>query len=74
MKVKCIKDTEGYWTEGEYYEAVESAGGFILVGDDEDPAGDGWSAMPIEYRDDGSIVYALGGIEGEMLFEEASHD
>ena len=34
MKVKCIKDTEGWWTEGEYYEAVESAGGFILVGDD----------------------------------------
>ncbi|MEG8764900.1 hypothetical protein [Klebsiella quasipneumoniae] len=74
MKVKCIKDTEGYWTEGEYYEAVASAGGFILVGDDEDPAGEGWNAMPIEYRDDGSIVYELGGIEGEVLFEEASHD
>ena len=30
--------------------------------------------MPIEYHDDGSIVYALGGIEGEVLFEEVSHD
>ncbi|ESM57568.1 hypothetical protein L394_01064 [Klebsiella pneumoniae MGH 48] len=30
--------------------------------------------MPIEYQDDGSIVYALGGIEGEVLFEEASND
>ncbi|HBN2493088.1 TPA: hypothetical protein L2B16_004920 [Klebsiella oxytoca] len=74
MKVKCIKDTEGWWTEGEYYEAVEYVGGFILVGDDEDPAGEGWSAMPIEYRDDGSVVYALGGIEGEVLFEESNHD
>lgn len=69
MKIKCIKDTEGWWTEGELYEAVAAPGGFILVGDDEDPA-DGWSAMPIEYRDDGSIVYSLGGIEGEVLFEE----
>ena len=74
MKVKCIKDTEGWWTEGEYYEAAASAGGFILVGDDDEPDGQGWSAAPMEYRDDGSIVYALGGIEGEVLFEEASHD
>ncbi|MEQ0036406.1 hypothetical protein ABLU74_04630 [Klebsiella sp. GG_Kp161] len=74
MKVKCIKDTEGWWTEGEYYEAVESAGGFILVGDDEDPAGKFWAITPIERRDDGSIVYELGDSDGEVLFEEASHD
>ncbi|MCQ0898547.1 hypothetical protein [Klebsiella pneumoniae] len=75
MKVKCIKDTEGYWTEGEYYEAVESAGGFILVGDDDEPDNtEGWSAEPMEYREDGSIVYQVIGIEGEVLFEESSHD
>lgn len=73
MKVKCIKDTEGWWTEGEYYEAVESAGGFILVGDNEGSAGDSWSATPIEYRDDGSIVYQVGGIDGEVLLEETSN-
>lgn len=70
MKVKCIKDTEGWWTEGEYYEAVAAHGGFILVGDDDEPDGENWSAAPMEYREDGSIVYALGGIEGEVLFEE----
>ncbi len=26
--------------------------------------------MPIEYRDDGSIVYELGGIEDDVQFEE----
>lgn len=70
MKVKCIKDTEGWWTEGEYYEAVVAPGGFVLVGDDDEPDGERWSAAPMVYREDGSIVYALGGIEGEVLFEE----
>lgn len=74
MKIKCIKDTEGYWTEGEMYPAREVAGGFVQVGDDDDPSGEGWSAARVEYRDDGSIVYQVGGIEGEVLFEEASHD
>lgn len=37
-------------------------------------SGEGWSAAPLEYRDDGSIVYQVGGIEGDVLFEEASHD
>ncbi len=54
MKIKCIKDTEGYWTEGEMYPARVVAGGFVQVGDDYDRIGEGWSAMPIEYRDDGS--------------------
>lgn len=72
MKVKCIKDTEGYWTEGKNYEAVAAPGGFVLVGDDDEPDGQGWSAEPMEYRDDGSIVYTLGGIEGEVLFEEST--
>lgn len=33
MKVKCIKDTEGWWSEGEYYEAVEYSGGFRGAGE-----------------------------------------
>lgn len=44
----------------------------LLAGDD--PSSEGWSAAPMEYREDGSIVYQVGGIEGEVLFEEASHD
>ncbi|EJL9099174.1 TPA: hypothetical protein MFX73_19225 [Klebsiella pneumoniae] len=70
MKIKCIKDTEGYWTEGEMYPARVVAGGFVQVGDDYDRIGEGWSAMPIEYRDDGSIVYELGDIEDDVQFEE----
>lgn len=70
MKVKCIKDTEGWWTEGEYYEASESVRGSTLVGDDEDPAGKFWAVTPIERRDDGSIVYELGGSDGGALFEK----
>lgn len=69
--VKCIKDTEGWWTEGEMYSARVVGGGFILIGDDE-LYGEGWSAAPVEYRDDGSIVYQLGGIDGEVLFEECA--
>ncbi|MDZ0532069.1 hypothetical protein M2C01_24995 [Klebsiella pneumoniae] len=38
------------------------------------PNGEGWSAAPMEYREDGSIVYQVGGIEGDVLFEEAIHD
>lgn len=70
--IKCLKDTEGYWTEGEMYPARVVSGGFVLVGDDDVPNGEGWSAAPMEYRDDGSIVYQIGGIEGEVLFEEAA--
>ncbi|WP_297207376.1 hypothetical protein [uncultured Pluralibacter sp.] len=70
MIVKCIRDTEGYWTEGEMYPFSMVTGGFILVGDDEDVDGDGWSAAPVEYREDGSIIYQIGGIDGEVLFEE----
>ncbi len=72
LQILCIKDTEGYWTEGEMYPARLVAGGFVQVGDDDDPNGEGWSAMLIEYRDDGSIVYELGGIEGEVQFEESA--
>lgn len=36
----------------------------LSVGDDDDPSGEGWSAAPMEYREDGSIVYQVGGIEG----------
>ncbi|WP_154974921.1 hypothetical protein [Klebsiella grimontii] len=72
MLIKCIKDTEGWWTEGEYYEARVVSGGFALVGDDDEPDGEGWSATPIDNKDDGSIIYALGGINGEVLFEESA--
>lgn len=68
--VKCIKDTEGWWTEGEMYSARVVSGGFVLVGDDDDPDGEGWSAAPDEYQEDGTIVYQVGGIAGEVLFEE----
>ena len=74
MKIKCIKDTEGYWTEGEMYPARVVAGVFVQVGDDDEPDNtEGWSAEPMEYREDGSIVYQIIGIEGEVLFEESSH-
>ncbi|HGL6322642.1 TPA: hypothetical protein ACKF4R_002899 [Citrobacter amalonaticus] len=72
MQLKCIKDTEGWWTQGEMYPASVVAGGFVQVGDDEEPNGDGWSAEPIQYREDGSILYQAGGIEGEVLFEESA--
>lgn len=68
--LKCVKDTEGYWSEGATYPASVVTGGFVQVGDDDDPSGEGWSAAPMEYREDGSIIYQLGGIEGEVLFEE----
>ncbi|EID3014071.1 hypothetical protein LB105_003973 [Salmonella enterica] len=72
MIVKCLKDSEGWWTEGEVYLATVVAGGFIQVGDDDDPNGEEWSAAPVEYREDGSILYQVGGIEGEVLFEESA--
>ncbi|EFS3131390.1 hypothetical protein HX261_000253 [Salmonella enterica] len=72
MIVKCLKDSEGWWTEGEVYPATVVAGGFIQVGDDDDPNREGWSATPVEYREDGSILYQIGGIEGEVLFEESA--
>ncbi|HFQ8224105.1 TPA: hypothetical protein ACHTCC_000081 [Citrobacter freundii] len=71
-QVKCVKDTEGWWTEGEMYATHVVAGGFIQVGDDEEPNGDAWIGEPIEYREDGSILYQVGGIEGEVLFEETA--
>ncbi|HFK4064841.1 TPA: hypothetical protein ACJIK4_004645 [Kluyvera cryocrescens] len=70
--LKCIKDTEGYWSEGEIYPARVVAGGFVQVGDDDEPSGENWIAAPVEYREDDSIVYQVGGIEGEVLFEESA--
>ncbi|EJE9653663.1 hypothetical protein M5755_005342, partial [Salmonella enterica] len=55
--------------EGEVYPAHVVTGGFIQVGDDDDPNGEEWSATPVEYREDGSILYQVGGLEGEVLFE-----
>ncbi|HAF2457218.1 TPA: hypothetical protein G9F28_000712 [Salmonella enterica] len=72
MIVKCLKDSEGWWTEGEVYPAHVVTGGFIQVGDDDEPTSEGWIAAPVEYREDGSILYQVGGLEGEVLFEEAA--
>ncbi|MDV2863135.1 hypothetical protein R0H02_11740 [Phytobacter ursingii] len=58
------------WTEGEIYIARVETGGFIVFGDDDAPNGEGWSASPVEYRDDGSILYQLGGLDGDVIFEE----
>ncbi|ECS7760177.1 hypothetical protein CNP29_22640 [Salmonella enterica subsp. enterica serovar Poona] len=69
--IKCLKDTEGWWTEGEIYEARRGAGGFVQFGDDNQPNGEDWSASPIQYREDGSILYQVGGLDGEVIFEEA---
>ncbi|ECP1857100.1 hypothetical protein FYR92_04690 [Salmonella enterica] len=69
--IKCLKDTEGWWTEGEIYEARRVAGDFVQFGDDNQPNGEDWSASPIQYREDGSILYQVGGLDGEVIFEEA---
>ncbi|AGB78467.1 hypothetical protein D782_2505 [Enterobacteriaceae bacterium strain FGI 57] len=68
--IKCIKDTEGYWTEGEKYSATVVDGGFVQVSDDDEPNVEHWLATPVEYREDGTIIYSIGGIDGEVLFEE----
>jgi len=54
------------------YPARVVAGGFVLLGDDDELDGEGWSAAPMEYRQDGSILYQVGGLDGEVLFEEAA--
>ncbi|HCR2153324.1 TPA: hypothetical protein OND32_001199 [Enterobacter asburiae] len=72
LLLKCTKDTEGWWTEGEVYPDRVVAGGFVLVGDDDELDGEGWSAAPKEYREDGSVVYQVGGVDGEVLFEESA--
>ena len=72
LLLKCTKDTEGWRTEGEVYPARVVAGGFVLVGDDDELDGEGWSAAPKEYREDGSVVYQVGGVDGEVLFEESA--
>ncbi|KGB00172.1 hypothetical protein DR73_1541 [Enterobacteriaceae bacterium ATCC 29904] len=72
LLLKCTKDTEGWWTEGERYPARVVTGGFVLLGDDDELDGEGWSAGPIEHSQDGSILYQIGGLDGEVLFEEAA--
>lgn len=67
--IKCIKDTEGWWTEGAIYEAHRIAYGFVMLGDDDQPDSQYWTAAPVEYREDGSTIYEVGAIEGEAIFE-----
>ena len=74
MKVECIKDDVGWWSVGRTYPATHSAGGFIQLGDDDDLDDHVWSAAPVEYKEDGSIIYAIGGIDGAVHFEEKGTD
>ncbi|EKY3879200.1 hypothetical protein RCI34_000875 [Enterobacter hormaechei] len=67
LLLKCIKDTEGWWTEGKMYPARVVTGGFVLVGDDDELDGEGWSAAPMEYRESGSVLCQVGGVDGEVL-------
>lgn len=32
--IKCFKDIEGWWIEGEIYEVCRVVGGFVQFGDD----------------------------------------
>lgn len=69
--IKCLKDTEGWWTEGEIYEASMVIGGCVMLGDDIDYQKE-WTASPVNYGEDGPIIYRIGGIRGEVLFEETA--
>lgn len=72
LSIKCVKDTEGYWSEGEMYPARMVVGGFVQVGDDDEPDGEAWTATQIERWENGTVIYRVGGIEGEVLFEEVA--
>lgn len=72
LLLKCIQDTEGWWTEGEMYSARMVVGGFVLAGDDVERDGEGWSAAPMEYREDGSVLCQVDGVDGEVLLEESA--
>lgn len=54
------------------YIARVEAGGFILVRADDAPNGEGGSASPVEHRDDSSLLYQPGGLDGEVIFEECA--
>lgn len=72
LLLKCTKDTEGWWTEGETYPARVVSGGFVLLGDDDELNSEGWSAAPMEQSEDGTVIYQIGGVDGEVLFKETS--
>lgn len=72
LLLKCTKDNEGFWTEGEIYPACVLTGTWVMVGDDDEPDGAGWAVTPMEYRKDGTTVYQVVGLDGEVLFEEAA--
>lgn len=65
-QVKCIKDNEGYWTEGEIYHAEPVGGGFLNIGDDDDKNAD-WSLMPISYDDNDKATYQLTGLDVQFI-------
>lgn len=51
------------------YPARVVTGGFVLVGDDEELDGEGGATL-IEYREDGSVLYQVGGIDGSVCISQ----
>lgn len=68
MKLKCVKDEEGWWTEGEVYAAERIPGGFVTVADDDDPDAE-WSLL--EQHNGSETVYVALGMTGKVEFVEA---
>lgn len=75
MKVMCISDGIGYWTEGEVYVA-EADGSFIRVGDDDSQdTSNGWILDAYEVNDQGSAVsYVVTGYGDATVFEEVAEN
>lgn len=69
--LKCIKDTEGWWTEGEIYEASRVYGS-VTVCDNFEPNEQEWYLTYIGDSRNGSACYQVGCLKGEVLFEEAA--
>ena len=67
--VKCLKDNEGYWTEGEIYR-TESEGeisGAIRVRDDEDSDCE-WILMPSDWDEElQAFKYQPAGMDAEFI-------
>lgn len=66
VNVKCIKDNEGYWTEGEIYQAETELGGFLRIGDDDDKNAD-WCLVPVSYDENEKATYSLAGLDAEFV-------
>jgi hypothetical protein len=67
MKLKCVKDEQGWWTEGEVYDAERMATGLVSVADDDDPDAE-WQLA--EQHNGENVVYFLLGSAGDVEFVE----